>query len=67
MAIGRPKAPLVLSAEERAQLSALAASRSLPRKGADDARDNDCERCPTDHHNGVSTDADRRRRGHIHR
>jgi len=30
MAIGRPKTALVLSAEERAQLSALAASRSLP-------------------------------------
>ncbi len=30
MAIGRPKAELVLSAEEHAQVSALAASRSLP-------------------------------------
>jgi putative transposase len=30
MAIGRPKAELVLSTEEHAQLSALAASRSLP-------------------------------------
>src|SRR5215472_13918474 len=30
MAIGRPKAELVLSAEEQAQVSALAASRSLP-------------------------------------
>ena len=30
MPIGRPKAELVLSAEEQAQLSALAASRSLP-------------------------------------
>ena len=30
MAIGRPKAALVLSAEGRTQLSALAASRSLP-------------------------------------
>ena len=30
MAIGRPKARLVLSAEEQAQLAALAASRSLP-------------------------------------
>ncbi len=30
MAIGRPKAELVLSAEEQAQLSALAVSRSLP-------------------------------------
>ncbi len=30
MTIGRPKAVVVLSAEERAQLSALAASRSLP-------------------------------------
>ena len=30
MAIGRPKAKLVLSAEEHAQLAALAASRSLP-------------------------------------
>jgi transposase len=30
MAIGRPKAELVLSAEEHAQLSALAVSRSLP-------------------------------------
>jgi hypothetical protein len=30
MAIGRPKTKLVLSAEEHAQLSALAASRALP-------------------------------------
>jgi len=30
MTIGRPKAGLVLSADEHAQLSALAASRSLP-------------------------------------
>jgi putative transposase len=30
MAIGRPKAELVLSAEEQAQLSSLAASRALP-------------------------------------
>src|SRR5487761_64930 len=30
MAIGRPKAELALSAEEQAQLSGLAASRSLP-------------------------------------
>jgi len=30
MAIGRPKAALVLSAEERAQLAALAASPALP-------------------------------------
>jgi transposase len=30
MAVGRPKKELVLSAEERAQLSALATSRSLP-------------------------------------
>lgn len=30
MAIGRPKAELVLSAEEQAQVAALAASRSLP-------------------------------------
>ncbi len=30
MAIGRPKAELVLSAEEHAQVAALAASRSLP-------------------------------------
>ncbi|MGH7914922.1 MAG: IS630 family transposase, partial [Candidatus Binataceae bacterium] len=30
MAVGRPKAELVLSAEEQTQLSALAASRSLP-------------------------------------
>jgi putative transposase len=30
MAIGRPKAELVLSADEQAQLSSLAASRSLP-------------------------------------
>ena len=30
MAIGRPKTELVLSAEEHAQLSALAASRALP-------------------------------------
>jgi len=30
MAIGQPKAELVLSAEEQAQLAALAASRSLP-------------------------------------
>jgi hypothetical protein len=31
MAVGRPKAELVLSAEEHAQVSALAAARSLPR------------------------------------
>ena len=30
MAVGRPKTELVLSAEEHAQVSALAASRSLP-------------------------------------
>ncbi len=30
MMVGRPKAELVLSAEEHGQLSALAASRSLP-------------------------------------
>jgi putative transposase len=30
VAIGRPKAELVLSAEEHAQVSALAASRALP-------------------------------------
>ena len=30
MAIGRPKAELVLSAEEHAQLASLAASRALP-------------------------------------
>ncbi|MGH7812602.1 MAG: IS630 family transposase, partial [Candidatus Binataceae bacterium] len=30
MRTGRPKAELVLSAEERAQLSSLAAARSLP-------------------------------------
>jgi hypothetical protein len=30
MAVGRPRAEVVLSAEEHAQLTALAASRSLP-------------------------------------
>ena len=30
MAVGRPKADVVLNAEERAQFSALASSRSLP-------------------------------------
>jgi DNA-binding CsgD family transcriptional regulator len=38
MAMGRPRTKLALSAEERAQLSGLAASRSLPHALAARAR-----------------------------